>query len=73
MIYLHFILDYTKDILYIEKEDDFERRSVQSTLYDMTLGILKLLTPMIPHTASEAYQLLPFNKLEDVYLESMPK
>jgi isoleucyl-tRNA synthetase len=67
-----FYLDYTKDILYIEKEDDFERRSVQSTLYDMTLGILKLLTPMIPHTTSEAYQLLPFNKLEDVYLESMP-
>ena len=31
-----FYLDYTKDILYIEKENSFERRSVQSTIYDMT-------------------------------------
>ncbi len=67
-----FYLDYTKDILYIEKEDSFERKAVQSTLYDITLGLLKLLTPIIPHTTSEAYQLLPFTHLEDVYLEKMP-
>ncbi len=67
-----FYLDYTKDILYIEKEDSFERRSIQSTLYDMTLGLLVLLTPIIPHTTSEAYQLLPFAEKEDVYLEKMP-
>ncbi|MDX9691305.1 MAG: isoleucine--tRNA ligase [Acholeplasmataceae bacterium] len=67
-----FYLDYTKDILYIEKEDNFERKSVQSTLYDITIGLLKLLTPVIPHTISEAYQLLPFDHLEDVYLETMP-
>ena len=68
-----FYLDYTKDILYIEKENDFERKAVQSTLYQITLGILKLLTPVIPHTTSEAYQLLPFEHLEDVYLEKMPE
>ncbi|MBE0700540.1 MAG: isoleucine--tRNA ligase, partial [Acholeplasmataceae bacterium] len=68
-----FYLDYTKDILYIEKEDDFERKSVQSTLYDITLGALKLLTPILPHTCSEAYHMLPFDHLEDVYLEDMPK
>jgi isoleucyl-tRNA synthetase len=56
-----FYLDYTKDILYIEKENDKERKAVQSTLYDITLGILKLLTPIMPHTTSEAYQLLPFH------------
>ncbi|MBU1094775.1 MAG: isoleucine--tRNA ligase [Firmicutes bacterium] len=67
-----FYLDYTKDILYIEKEDSFERRSVQSTLYDITLGMLKLLTPILPHTTSEAYLLLPFREKEDVYLEQMP-
>lgn len=67
-----FYLDYTKDILYIEKENDFERKAVQSTLYDITLGILKLLTPIIPHTTSEAYQMLPFDHLEDVYLEGLP-
>jgi isoleucyl-tRNA synthetase len=68
-----FYLDYTKDILYIEKENNFERKSVQSTLYDITLGLLKLLTPIIPHTTSEAYQLLPFTHKEDVYLELMPQ
>ncbi|TVP86029.1 MAG: isoleucine--tRNA ligase [Acholeplasmataceae bacterium] len=67
-----FYLDYTKDILYIEKEDDFERRSVQSTLYDILMGLLKLLTPIIPHTTSEAYEMLPFEHQEDVYLEQMP-
>jgi isoleucyl-tRNA synthetase len=68
-----FYLDYTKDILYIEKESGIDRRSVQSTLYDITLGVLKLLTPILPHTTSEAYQTLPFVHLEDVYLESMPE
>ena len=68
-----FYLDYTKDILYIEKENDFERKSVQSTLYDITLGVLKLLTPILPHTTSEAYLTLPFAHLEDVYLENMPE
>jgi len=38
----------------------------------MTLGLLTLLTPIIPHTTSEAYQLLPFSHEEDVYLETMP-
>jgi len=68
-----YYLDYTKDILYIEKEDAYERRSVQSTLYDILLGLLKLLTPIIPHTTSEAYLSLPFQKKEDIYLEHMPK
>lgn len=68
-----FYLDYTKDILYIEKENGIDRRAVQSTVYDLTLTLLKLLTPIIPHTTSEAYQLLPFSHLEDVYLESMPQ
>ncbi|MCR3905796.1 MAG: isoleucine--tRNA ligase [Tenericutes bacterium] len=68
-----FYLDYTKDILYIEKEDDKERKGVQSTLYDITLGILKLLTPILPHTASEAYLLLPYQAEKDVYLENLPQ
>lgn len=67
-----FYLDYTKDILYIENEKDFERVSIQSTIYDVVLGFLKLLTPIIPHTTSEAYQALPHKLKEDVFLEEMP-
>ena len=67
-----FYLDFTKDILYIEKAKSASRLSVQSTIYDAFMGLLKLLTPIIPHTTSEAYQELPFEHLEDVYLETMP-
>ncbi|MFA6801030.1 MAG: isoleucine--tRNA ligase [Acholeplasmataceae bacterium] len=68
-----YYLDYTKDILYILKEKDMERISVQSTLYDILLGLLKLLTPIIPHTTYEAYTYLPKQDKENVYLEDMPK
>ena len=68
-----FYLDYTKDILYIEKANGIERRSVQSVLYDVLSGMLKLLTPIIPHTTHEAYSYLPGEKLEHVYLERLPE
>lgn len=66
-----FYLDYTKDILYILNEDNFERLSVVSTYYDILLGLLKILTPIIPHTTSEAYSFMPYQKYDDVYLESI--
>jgi len=68
-----YYLDYTKDILYIHAKDDFERQSIQSTLYDILLGLLKLLTPIMPHTTHEAYLFLPKHQYENVYLENMPQ
>ncbi|MGA0448071.1 MAG: isoleucine--tRNA ligase [Candidatus Phytoplasma pyri] len=69
-----FYLDFAKDILYIEKENNLERRMIQSTIYDILIDNLKILTPIIPHTTSEAYQSLSFlQKKEDIYLELMPK
>lgn len=68
-----FYLDFTKDILYIVKENDSARRSVQSVLYETTLTLLKLLTPYIPHTTHEAYLHLPYRKFDNMYLENMPK
>ncbi|WP_162151075.1 isoleucine--tRNA ligase [Haploplasma modicum] len=68
-----FYLDFIKDVLYIELENNFERRAIQSTLYDILLGLLKLLNPIIPHTTSEAYWELPHRQYEDIYLESMPE
>ncbi len=68
-----YYLDYTKDILYIEDEKNFERLSVQSTLYDLLKDLLILLTPIMPHTTSEAYRYLPGSKEVDVYLERMPE
>lgn len=67
-----FYLDFTKDVLYIEKANNLERRVIQSTIYDLLIDLLKLLTPIIPHTTSEAYKALPFQKKKDIYLEQMP-
>jgi isoleucyl-tRNA synthetase len=67
-----FYLDFTKDILYIVKQDDPSRRSVQSVLYEMTLSLVKLLNPFLPHTTHEVYQFLPVKDFEDIYLENMP-
>lgn len=67
-----FYLDFTKDILYIEKAESLNRRSIQTVLYRITDALLRLLTPIIPHTTSEAYSYLPHKDQEDVYLLSMP-
>lgn len=66
-----FYLDFTKDILYIEAADSKERRSVQTVLYYTMMDLLKLLTPIIPHTTTEAYEFMPLEKKKDIYLEDM--
>lgn len=68
-----FYLDFTKDILYIEEKNALTRRSVQTVLYHTIKDMIRLLTPIIPHTASEAYDFLPFGKKLDAYLDEMPK
>jgi isoleucyl-tRNA synthetase len=68
-----FYLDFIKDVLYIEKENDHSRRSIQTVLYDVTLSLLQLLTPVLPHTTNDVYLHLPFHKESNVYLENMPK
>ena len=67
-----FYLDFSKDVLYIEKANSQSRRSIQTVIFTMTDILLRLLTPIIPHTTSEAYSYLPHKDLADVYLLSMP-
>ena len=66
-----FYLDFIKDILYILDPKDKCRLSVQTTLYFILLNLLKVLTPIIPHTTSEAYNAMPYKSEEDIYLENM--
>lgn len=68
-----FYLDFTKDILYIESPDSNVRLSVQTVFYEILNALIKLMAPVIPHTMSEAYNLVPFKTAEDVYLTDMPK
>ncbi|MBQ3252966.1 MAG: class I tRNA ligase family protein, partial [Acholeplasmatales bacterium] len=67
-----FYLDFTKDILYIEDPKSNKRLSVQTVFYQILEALIKLLTPILPHTMSEAYDALPYKEAEDVYLTDMP-
>lgn len=68
-----FYLDFTKDILYIEDPKSNRRLSVQTVFYKIVDALIKLLSPILPHTMSEAYDCLPFKSAEDVYLTDMPE
>ncbi|MEN2766524.1 isoleucine--tRNA ligase [Ornithinibacillus xuwenensis] len=54
-----FYLDFAKDVLYIESEDNLRRRSIQTGYYEILTTLIKLLTPIIPHTADEVWEYIP--------------
>lgn len=68
-----FYLDFTKDILYIEHPTSKKRLSTQTVFYQVLVSLLKLMSPIIPHTTSEAYDFLPYKEAEDIYLTDMPE
>lgn len=68
----NFYLDFTKDILYIEKADSLVRRSVQTVLYNILNNEVKLLAPILPYTSEEVYSLLPHTE-KSVHLTDMPE
>ncbi len=58
-----------KDRLYCDRIDSARRRLTQSTLWDLTDGITRLLAVVLPHTADEAARAL--RKGEDVCVHRM--
>ncbi len=68
-----YYLDYTKDILYIDKADSLARRSIQTVIYHTTFALATMLTPLIPHTTEEVYKYFVGEKKESIYLERMPQ
>lgn len=66
-----FYLDFTKDILYIEREDDARRRAVQTVMYDTVVTLTKLLAPILPHTADEVWQEVPAKTADSVFLTDL--
>ncbi len=69
----NFYLDFTKDILYIEKENSKVRRSVQTVLYHIVNSEVKLLAPILPYTSEEVYHFIPGINKESIHLEDMPE
>ncbi|MCT4783582.1 MULTISPECIES: isoleucine--tRNA ligase [Exiguobacterium] len=66
-----FYLDFTKDILYIEREDDARRRAVQTVMYDTVIALTKLIAPILPHTADEVWQEIPAKATDSVFLSDL--
>jgi isoleucyl-tRNA synthetase len=54
-----FYLDVLKDRLYANAPNDPERRSSQTALYEIASTLCRLLSPILSHTAEEAWQMLP--------------
>lgn len=48
-----YYLDFTKDILYIEKKDDVRRRQVQTVIYHAVDVLVRLWAPILTHTCEE--------------------
>ncbi len=69
-------IDITKDRLYTEKADSFERRSAQTAMYLVLSALTRLLAPMLAHTAEEIWEAMPHSAAENresVLLNDMPR
>lgn len=67
-----YYLDYTKDILYILREDDPARRQVQTVLYLCLDVLTRLWAPILCHTAEEINDFMHFDK-ESIHLSEFVK
>src|SRR5690625_3760487 len=68
-----FYLDFAKDILYIEVEDNERRRSIQTVYYDTIVALVKLIAPILPHTADEVWEYIAGVEAESIQLTDMPE
>jgi len=67
-------LDILKDRLYVSKADSRERRSAQSTLYDLLQGLTLAMAPILSFTADEVWEHIPgTGRPESVHLASFPE
>ncbi|WP_456271608.1 isoleucine--tRNA ligase [Bacillus sp. AK031] len=68
-----FYLDFAKDVLYIEAEDNYERRAMQTVLHECLLALTKLMSPILSHTADEVWSHMTSQQEESVQLTDMPE
>lgn len=61
-----------KDRLYCDRVDTSRRRRTQSAIYRITSGLIRLLAPVLPHTADEAWAALQGAETESVHLATFP-
>jgi len=68
-----FYLDAVKDRLYCDRADAPRRKATQSVLFQIADLLIKLLAPILPHTADEAYRALLGDDGPCVHLETVPE
>jgi isoleucyl-tRNA synthetase len=66
-------LDIIKDRLYASAPNELKRRSAQTALYEILSVMVRLLAPVLVHTADEVWKFSPgSDKAESVHLETFP-
>ncbi|WP_071395408.1 isoleucine--tRNA ligase [Bacillus tuaregi] len=68
-----FYLDFAKDVLYIEASDQYDRRAIQTVLYESLLSLTKLVAPILSHTADEVWNFIPEVEEVSVQLTDIPE
>ncbi len=68
-------MDVLKDRLYCDARDSRSRRSGQTAMYRILDSLVRLLTPILAHTAEEAWAAMKFKSqdVDSVHLATMPK
>jgi len=69
-----FYLDVLKDRLYVLRKDSRQRRSAQTTIFQILDTLVRLLAPILPFTAEEVWEHMPLypGKEPSVHLTPFP-
>ncbi|MCK9909617.1 class I tRNA ligase family protein, partial [Microbacteriaceae bacterium K1510] len=68
-----FYLDICKDRLYVEAPDSVKRRAAQTVMYDCLISLVKLIAPILSHTADEVWRFIPGVAEASVQLTDLPE
>lgn len=68
-----FYLDIAKDVVYIEHKEHAHRRAMQTVMSDTLRSLVKLLAPILPHTADEMWSHLEHVEAASAQLTDMPE
>ncbi|WP_025027682.1 isoleucine--tRNA ligase [Caldalkalibacillus mannanilyticus] len=66
-------LDISKDLLYTEPSTSTARKATQTVMYEILTMIVKLVSPIIPHTADEVWKYVPGTEVNSVQLTDFPQ
>lgn len=68
-----YYLDFTKDILYIEKKDDKRRRQVQTVIWDAINMLAKCWAPSLVYTMDEVWSKFTNDEAKSVHYTHFPQ